>query len=232
MIGIGLIILVLVAAIALIALPQLWVTQTIEKHAIERPDLPGSGSEFARHVLDGMKLHHVKVETTELGNHYDPDARAVRLEPRFYSGHSVSAVAIAAHEVGHAMQHALELPMFERRLRVAKQAQVLTWLAQACIWSAPILIIFNKSVSALVLNVIGFGLMALLSFGVQALTLPVEFDASFKRAMPLLKDGRFLAERDLGAARELLRAAAYTYIAALIRSILFLPLAGRGMRLR
>ena len=230
MIGVVLIIVVLAAAIALIALPQLWVHQTIEKHAVDRPDLPGTGAEFARHVLDGMKLHHVKVETTELGNHYDPEARAVRLEPRFYGGKSVSAVAIAAHEVGHAMQHAIELPMFERRLRVAKQAQALSWIAQAFLWSAPIFVILNKSVTALVLNVIGFGGVALLSFGIQALTLPVEFDASFKRAMPLLRDGRFLAERDLFAAQQLLRAAAYTYVAALIRSILLLPLAGRGIR--
>ncbi|MDZ4841381.1 MAG: zinc metallopeptidase [Hyphomicrobium aestuarii] len=225
------IILVLVAAVALIALPQLWVHQTIEKHAKERPDLPGTGGEFARHVLDGMKLQHVKVEPTELGNHYDPEARAVRLEPRFFSGRSVSAVAIAAHEVGHAMQHAVELPMFERRLRIAKQAQALTWIAQACLWSAPIFIILNKGVTALVLNIAGFALVGLLSFAVQALTLPVEFDASFKRAMPLLKDGRFLAQRDLGAAHELLRAAAYTYVAALIRSLITIPLAGRGVRL-
>lgn len=222
---------ILFVAVALIALPQLWVHQTIERHAVDRPDLPGTGAEFARHVLDGMKLHDVKVETTELGNHYDPEARAVRLEPRFYSGRSVSAVAIAAHEVGHAMQHAISLPMFERRLIIAKQAHVIGLIAQAFLWSAPIFVILNKSVTALVLNIIGFGGMTLLSFALQAMTLPVEFDASFNRAMPLLRDGRFLEKSDLSAARQLLRAAAYTYVAALIRSLLTLPLAGRGIRM-
>jgi hypothetical protein len=223
--------LILLIAVALVAIPQLWVHNTIERHAQEREDLGGTGAEFARHVLDGMKLHHVKVETTEAGNHYDPESRAVRLEPRFYTGRSVSAIAIAAHEVGHAMQHAVELPMFQRRLKVAKQAHALSLIAQAFLWSAPIFLILNKSAAALVLNVVGFGGMALLSFVLQILTLPVEFDASFNRALPLLREGGFLKERDLAAARQLLKAAAYTYIAALLRSILTIPLAGRGIRI-
>jgi hypothetical protein len=223
--------LILLVALALILLPQMWVMRTIEEHAVERPDLGGTGAEFARHVLDGMRLTNVRVEVTELGNHYDPEARAVRLEPRFYNGRSVSAIAISAHEVGHAMQHALNLPMFERRLAVTRQAVYLGYVAQAFLWSAPLLLIVGKSTTALILNVVGFAGMALVSFVVQVLTLPVEFDASFNRAMPLLRDGRFLRERDLAAARKLLRAAAYTYVAALIRSILTLPLAGRGIRL-
>jgi Zn-dependent membrane protease YugP len=223
--------LILLIAVALVAIPQLWVHNTIERHAQEREDLGGTGAEFARHVLDGMKLHHVKVETTEAGNHYDPESRAVRLEPRFYTGRSVSAIAIAAHEVGHAMQHAVELPMFQRRLKVAKQAHALSLIAQAFLWSAPIFLILNKSAAALVLNVVGFGGMALLSFVLQILTLPVEFDANFNRALPLLREGGFLKERDLAAARQLLKAAAYTYIAALLRSILTIPLAGRGIRI-
>lgn len=221
------IVLVLLIAVALVALPQFWVHATIERHAGERPDLGGTGAEFARHVLDRMKLEHVKVEETEQGDHYDPDARAVRLQKRFYAGRSVSAVAIAAHEVGHAMQHAVSLPMFERRLVLAKQAHRLGMIAQAFLWSAPVLIILNKSAAALVLNVVGFGGMALLSFVLQVTTLPVEFDASFNRALPLLERGAFLKPADLGAARQLLRAAAYTYVAALIRSVLTIPGLGR-----
>jgi uncharacterized protein len=221
------IVIVLLIAVLLVALPQMWVHGTIERHAAERHDLGGTGGDFARHVLDAMKLHHVKVEVTELGDHYDPDARAVRLQQRFYAGKSVSAIAIAAHEVGHAMQHAIELPMFERRLKAAKQAHVLGMIAQAFLWSAPVLLILNKSAAALVLNVIGFGGMALTSFLLQVMTLPVEFDASFNRALPLLKEGQFLKPNDLSAARQLLRAAAYTYVAALLRSVLTIPGFGR-----
>lgn len=225
-----LIVVVLLFGVLLVALPQLWVHNTIEQHAVERDDLGGTGAEFARHVLDAMKLHHVKVEVTEQGDHYDPEARAVRLQQRFYGGRSVSAVAIAAHEVGHALQHAIELPMFQRRLALAKQAHVLGMIAQAFLWSAPLLVILNKSAAALILNVVGFGGMALLSFALQLQTLPVEFDASFKRALPLLERGQFLKQKDLGAARQLLRAAAYTYVAALIRSVLTIPGLGRFPR--
>lgn len=225
------IILILLAGALLVALPQVWVHTTIERHAGERSDLGGTGADFARHALDGMKLHHVKVEVTEQGDHYDPDSRAVRLQRRFHDGRSVSAIAIAAHEVGHAMQHAVALPMFKRRLAVARQAHVIGMIAQAFIWSAPLLLILNKSAAALILNLAGFGGMALLSFILQVITLPVEFDASFKRALPLLKEGQFLNASDLGAARQLLRAAAYTYVAGLVRSVLVIPGLGRFPRL-
>jgi uncharacterized protein len=224
------IVLVLLIGLALVALPQLWIHTTIERHAGERADIGGTGAEFARHVLDGMKLHDVKVEVTEQGDHYDPETRAVRLQKRFHDGRSVAAVAIAAHEVGHAMQHAVDLPMFQRRLSVARQAQVFQMLAQAFIWTAPILMILNKSAAALVLNIIGFGGMAILSFLLQVMTLPVEFDASFNRALPLLREGQFLKPKDLSAARQLLRAAAYTYVAGLLRSVLFIPGLGRFPR--
>ena len=221
------IVLVLFLAVLLVALPQFWIHNTIERHAVDRPDLGGTGAEFARHVLDGMKLHDVKVEVTEQGDHYDPETRAVRLQKRFFEGRSVSAVAIAAHEVGHAMQHAVNLPMFERRLTVARQAHVLGMVAQAFVWSAPVLMILNKGGAALILNLVGFGGMALLSFLLQVMTLPVEFDASFNRALPLLKDGQFLKPADLHASRQLLRAAAFTYVAGLLRSVLTIPGFGR-----
>lgn len=226
-----LIVLVVLAAVALVALPDIWIHNTIERYAGNRPDLGGTGGEFARHALDGMKLYDVKVETTEQGDHYDPDARAVRLQPRFFNGRSVSAIAIAAHEVGHAMQHALALPMFERRIVVAKRARVLGILAQACLWTAPLLMVLEKSAAGLLLNVVGFAVAILASVGMQLATLPVEFDASFKRALPLLEHGRFLKSADLYAARQLLKAAAFTYVAALLRSVLIVPGLGRIPRL-
>lgn len=221
------IIFVLFVGVLLVALPQFWIHSTIERYASDRPDLGGTGSDFARHVLDGMKLHHVKVEETEQGDHYDPETRTVRLQKRFYAGKSVSAIAIAAHEVGHAMQHALDLPMFERRQALARQAHMLGMVAQAFLWSAPLMMVLGKGGAALILNVVGFGGTALLSFFLQVTTLPVEFDASFNRALPLLEEGRFLNKTDLSAARRLLRAAAFTYVAALLRSLIVIPRFGR-----
>ena len=85
------ILLILLVGLALVALPQIWIHRVMERHAFDRPDLGGTGSEFARHALDALKLAHVKVEKTEQGNHYNPIAKAVRLEPRLINSRSLSA---------------------------------------------------------------------------------------------------------------------------------------------
>lgn len=115
------VVVILLLGFGLVALPNMWVHQVMDRHAVERADLGGTGAEFARHALDVLKLNHVKVESTEQGNHYDPLAKAVRLEPRFMTGRSLSAIVVAAHEIGHAMQDEMGLPIYKRRLLVAKQ---------------------------------------------------------------------------------------------------------------
>ncbi len=105
LIGLGVVLL-----LALVFGPQFWVQWAMKRHGGERPDLPGTGGELARHLLDEAGLQSVPVEETEIGDHYDPEARAVRLLPQNLAGRSVTAVAIAAHEVSHAIQHAREEP--------------------------------------------------------------------------------------------------------------------------
>ena len=70
--------------------PQWWVRRVLRRHGVERPDFPGTGAELARHLLDEAGLPQVKVEPTEHGDHYDPDARAVRLLPQHHDGRSVA----------------------------------------------------------------------------------------------------------------------------------------------
>jgi uncharacterized protein len=223
-------IIVLAIAFLLVLLPQLWIYRVMERHAAERADIPGTGAEFARHALDALKLDHVKVEQTELGNHYDPDAKAVRLESRLMNGRSLSAVVIAAHEVGHAVQDAIGLPSFRRRLQLAKAGLIFGWIASAFLWAAPLLFMIGKTPAGLILNLIGFVGIGLFSVAIQITTLPVEFDASFKRALPLLEHGQYIDQRDLPAARNLLRAAAYTYVAGLLRTLITIPGMGRMPR--
>ena len=100
--------------------PQWWVRHVLAKHAADRPDLPGTGAELARHLLDEAGLQQVKVEQTDIGDHYDPDALAVRLTPPHHDGRSIAAVAVAAHEVSHAVQHARGEPAFKRRYQLVK----------------------------------------------------------------------------------------------------------------
>src|SRR5262249_48493542 len=103
----------------LIVAPQLWLTSVIRRYAGERAEIPWTGAEFARHLLDGMKLERVKVEETERGDHYHPLARAVRLTTEHFHGRSLTAIVIAAHEVGHAMQDATGYAPLKTRTRIA-----------------------------------------------------------------------------------------------------------------
>src|SRR5690606_21083409 len=108
--------------LALAWLPQIWVRSVLARHSKHRPDFPGTGGELARHLLDGMGLHHVKVEATHAGDHYDPRDKTVRLLPQHLNGRSLTAVVVATHEVGHAMQDATNYKPLKVRTRLASVA--------------------------------------------------------------------------------------------------------------
>ncbi|MEZ5816442.1 MAG: zinc metallopeptidase [Hyphomicrobiaceae bacterium] len=217
----GALFVVLILAFGLALLPQMWVKSVLRRHATERPEFPGTGGEFARHLLDEMKLTHVKVEeTTTLGDHYDPEAKVVRLMPQHFDGRSLSAVVVAAHEVGHAMQDATDYRPLQARTRMAKQARSIERFGMAVMLATPIAMLVFKSPHVVVMELF-LGMLILGSTVVMhAMTLPVELDASFRRALPVLKAGRYIGDHDLASARQILRAAAFTYVAAAAMSLL------------
>jgi uncharacterized protein len=201
-------------------LPQVWVRNVIARHSADRADIPGTGSQFARHLLDEMKLHHVKVEETNLGDHYDPEAKAIRLTPQNMHGRSLAAIVIAAHEAGHAMQDATGYQPLQARTRLAKQAIRVEKVGAIVMLAAPIVIALARTPYVLVVEV-AVGILILgMSIAMHAFTLPVEFDASFRRALPVLKEGRYISDKDMPAARSILKAAAFTYVAAAAMSLL------------
>jgi uncharacterized protein len=214
------IVIILALVFALAVLPQMWVRRVIDRNSSERKDFPGTGGEFARHILDEMKLGHVKVEETDLGDHYDPEAKVLRLSPQHLNGRSLSAVVIAAHEAGHAMQDASGYPPLHARTRLAKQAIRAEKVGAVIMLAAPIVMALAKAPHLLIIEVLAGVMILALSILMHAVTLPVEFDASFRRALPVLKAGRYLDDKDMPAAKEILRAAAYTYVAAAAMSLL------------
>ena len=192
----------------------------LSRHATERADFPGTGGELARHLLDEMKLAHVKVEETKLGDHYDPLEKVVRLSPDHMRKKSLSAIVVAAHEVGHAMQDATGYAPLKARTKLANQARKVEILGSIIMLLSPVMLLLMKAPAAVLME-LGLG-MLVLSFGVlmHAVTLPVEFDASFRRALPVLKAGHYIADKDMSSARQILRAAAFTYVAAAAMSLL------------
>jgi len=206
--------------IALVFGPQVWIRRVLKRHGADRPDLPGTGAELARHLLDEADLQSVQVEKTDLGDHYDPEARAVRLLPQHHDGRSIAAVAVAAHEVSHAVQHARGEPTFARRFHLVSK---LVWVERAAIGIlllTPVVFILVKSPVLAVLQVLAAVLVLAIRVLVHIVTLPVELDASFGKALPALMRGRYLAAGDLPAARSVLQAAAFTYVAAALATLL------------
>jgi uncharacterized protein len=211
--------LLLAMVFGLAVLPQMWVRKTIERHSRERADFPGTGGEFARHILDEMHLHHVRVEQTTLGDHYDPESKAVRLMPNHFNGRSLAAVVIAAHETGHAMQDASGYQPLQARTRIAKQAMQMEKVGAVVMLAAPIVLAVAKAPYLIVIEVCCGVLIFALAIVLHAVTLPVEFDASFRRALPVLKAGNYIKKEDMRAAKQILRAAAFTYVAAATMSV-------------
>jgi Zn-dependent membrane protease YugP len=200
--------------------PSLWVRHIFKKHGVERSDLPGTGGELARHLLDEAKLTDVKVETTADGDHYDPNTRSVRLLPQHHDGRSIAAVAVAAHEVSHAIQHARGEPAFARRVQLVGNLVWVQRVATAVVLLAPVGFIFLRAPALFAVHALAA--IALMGIGVvvHVVTLPVEFDASFAKALPVLEQGRYLSDHDMPAARSVLKAAAYTYVAAALATLL------------
>ena len=211
---------VLAIVFALATLPQMWVRKVIARHSAERPDFPGTGGQFARHLLDEMKLAHVKVEETKLGDHYDPETHTLRLLPQHLNGRSLAAIVIAAHEAGHAMQDATGYPPLQARTRLAKQALRMERVGAIVMLAAPIVMALTRTPHILVIEVFAGVIILALSMLMHAVTLPVEFDASFRRALPVLEAGRYIKDEDMPAARQILKAAAFTYVAAAAMSLL------------
>lgn len=208
------------AIVAILVLPQFWVKSVIKRNGAERDDIPGTGGELARHLLDGMKLEHVKVEVTDAGDHYDPVAKVLRLTPDHMNGRSLSAVVVAAHEVGHAMQDATDYAPLRVRTKMARQAQIIETAGSIVMLAAPVVMALTRTPHALLLELAAGAVLLTMSLLMHAVTLPVEFDASFRRALPVLEKGGFIKPADLPATRQILRAAAFTYVAAAALSVI------------
>jgi uncharacterized protein len=212
--------LALVLLVAVVFGPQWWIRRALTRHGVDRPDLPGTGAELARHLLDRAGLNEVKVEPTDAGDHYDPEDRAVRLTPPHHDGRSVAAVAVAAHEVSHAIQHARGERAFALRVGLVGNLAWIDRVASAILLLAPVVFLLVKAPILLVLQIVAGVLLLMIRVVVHIVTLPVEFDASFGKALPVLEGGNYLTASDLPAARSVLRAAAWTYVAAALATLL------------
>lgn len=204
-------VLVLPAMILAIA-AQSKVTSTFNKYS--RVSAGMTGAEASRKIMELNGIYDVRIERVSgnLTDHYDPGNKVLRLSDNVYSSSSVSAVGVAAHETGHAIQHANGYAFLALRTVMVPIANFGSRLAMPLVFLGLLFSISSQMGSTFInLGIILFGLSVLFTI----ITLPVEFNAS-RRAIACLDESRILTGNELVGARKVLSAAAMTYVAATV----------------
>ncbi len=206
--------------LAIVFGPGIWVQRVLAKYSEPADRYSGTGAQLARHLLNKNGLENVKVEQTRDGDHYDPDEKAVRLTPDKFDGRSLTAITVAAHEVGHALQDRDGFAPLKLRTRLVKGMRNVERLGAGILMVSPFIGALTRIPGLGIFMFLG-GLLTLGSSTlIHLVTLPTEFDASFNRALPILENDNILKQQDRRHARLILKAAAYTYVSASLMSLL------------
>lgn len=212
---------ILLLLFALFVGPQLWIRWVFYRYSADLPDIPGTGSELAIHLAKEFEIQDLSVEETQPNtDHFDSSAPAVRLSPNNFHGRSLTAVAVAAHEVGHAIQWNRKETIFKLRSRYIPMATRLQRIGIALMSLAPFIGLLTRHPVGVGLPIIGGIVVAVCGAATYLIVLPEEWDASFNKAMPILINGNYITEEQQPAVKRILRAAALTYAAAALASIL------------
>lgn len=194
-------------------LAQSWIKSNVSKYSRVPIRTGLTGAQVARHILDSRGLNDVAIEPSKgvLSDHYDPRGKVLRLSEPVYGAHSVAAAGIAAHEAGHAIQDAEDYLPLEARSAIVP-------LVKAGSTIAPLIFFGGLAIGSQPIMWAGailFGASSLFAL----ITLPVEFDASRRALRHLEGMGILTGEGEMEGARKVLRAAAWTYVAAAVAAI-------------
>lgn len=212
---------IVIPGIILTLWAQSKVKSTFKKYNRERARSGITGAGVAREILNSNGLGKVRIEPVKghLTDHYDPRSGVLRLSDGVYDSQSIAALGIAAHEAGHAVQHAVKYPALALRTAVAPAAATGSQLGIWLFFIGMIIPIFTGANTVWLMDV-GI-IMFSVAVAFTLITLPVEFNAS-KRALVVLAKGGYLAPDELPKAKAVLDAAAWTYVAAAAAAVLTL----------
>lgn len=207
--------LIMIPAIIFAFIADSMVKSNFSKYSKEKSTKGVTGADAARAILDENGLYNVGIEAIsgELTDHYDPTANVIRLSQSVYGSTSIAAIGVAAHEAGHAVQHSQEYAPIKARMAVIPVSKIGSSLSMPLV----LLGLFFSFKPLITVGIFAFVAVVLL----QIITLPVEFNAS-SRALKALDNQGILFPEELGKAKKVLSAAAMTYVAALLSSLLTL----------
>ena len=204
----------LLGLLVCLQLPQFYARRIMKKHNEEKTHLPGTARQLLAHLKKKFKLKELNIATSPLMDYFNPDTNTIHLTSDKLDNKSLTAVAVATHEFSHALQFAEGSRSLQLRTQLAKVADGIRKLFNFVLMIGIVFALAQPSIAMLVITlwVIALAMGVL----VHLITLPVELDASFGRALPILKD--YLSLEDLVIVRTILRACAYTYLAASLAS--------------
>jgi uncharacterized protein len=215
------IILLLLGITALLALlPSIWVRSIINKHHTPQDKFSFTGAEFSMDLLKTLGINDVKVELTNIGDHYDPKRKIIGLSRQNFYNKSLSAITIGSHEVGHALQDYDNYRPLKWRTTLVAWVMPIERLGAGLMFLSPISMLITKIPYIGLLFLVSGFLSLFATIIIHAVTVPTELDASFNRAVPLLLKTNLLNTSDQRTAKLILLAAALTYLVAALRSLL------------
>ena len=204
--------------ILIYVVPGLWVNYTLNKHDDVLPNMPFTAKEFGLNLLKEQNLDEVNIEDTKIGDHYDTKSKTVRVKPDRLDKKSITSITVMCHEIGHAMQHKENFPPLIRRQIIISKTEWLNKLSSLLLYGGFPLIFATGALPFIRICVIIIFASILINMIAHLITLDVELDASFKRAMPILE--KKIPEEYHSSCKSILRVCAYTYVCASLTSIL------------
>ena len=201
-------------------LPMLWLNYVFKKNDVILENMPFNGLEFGNLILKERGLQNVLIEQTKIGDHYDLNEKKIKVLDERLEKKSITAISIVCHEIGHAIQHSENYRPLEQRNKIVKNTAWITRIGSGILYMG-IPTIFATGASGLIKVCLLITLLSLaIGVLIHLITLDVEFDASFNRALPILKEK--VPVEYHGACRSILLAAAFTYVIGTIRNFLSL----------
>lgn len=209
----------LVVIIAIIFGPHVWAKQVLNRYNRDEY-FSGNGFDLAKLLLARLNMNNVKVEETAIGDHYDPENKAVRLTRQRCGRKTLTAVVVAAHEVGHAIQDHYQYRPLRMRTMMVRIAVKMERIGAGIILVVPFVALITRVPLAGVFLFIGGVATLCIPVFIHMITLPSELDASFNRALPMLSSGEYIPREDMPAAQKILLACALTYVANALAGLL------------